>query len=155
MADFAGILLKNLGEISSEYEKKAHFTEISWGKKERNRFCAVFMNVFNETKWQFCQFFFFFGRGKWWALACAVTTTTETSTSYKLKCCLFKTTNFVLEALACIAISFGLGIVSHKVFFFLSEIIICSFNNNELRNAPMAKIFISCTGQCSVFLIII
>ena len=59
MADFAGILLKNLEEISSEYEKKAHFTEISWGKKERNRFCAVFMNVFNETKWQFCQFFFF------------------------------------------------------------------------------------------------
>ena len=63
MADFAGILLKNLGEISSEYEKKAHFTEISWGKKERNRFCAVFMNVFNETKWQFCQFFFWGGGG--------------------------------------------------------------------------------------------
>ena len=61
MADFAGILLKNLEEISSEYEKKAHFTEISWGKKERNRFCAVFMNVFNETKWQFCQFFFWGG----------------------------------------------------------------------------------------------
>ena len=25
MADFTGILLKNLGEISSEYEEKAHW----------------------------------------------------------------------------------------------------------------------------------
>ena len=52
------------------------------------------------------------------------------------------------QLIAWFAISFGLGIVLHKVFFF----IICSFNNNELRNAPMAKLFISCTGQSPVFL---
>ena len=63
MADFTGILLKNLGQISPEYEKKAHFVKIFWAMKERNWFCAVFTNVFNETKWQFCQFFFFRGGG--------------------------------------------------------------------------------------------
>ena len=36
MADFLGILLKNLGPILPEYEKKAHFAEIFWGKEERN-----------------------------------------------------------------------------------------------------------------------
>ena len=97
------------------------------------------------------QFFSFFGKGKCWGLACAITTTTtETSTTYKFKCCLFKTGDFVFKASACFAISFGLGIVSHKVFF-LSEIIICSFNNNELRHAPVAKLSISCTGQFPVF----
>ena len=37
--------------------------------------------------------------------------------------------------------------------FFLSDIIICSFDNNELRKAPMSKLFISisCNGQCPVF----
>ena len=52
------------------------------------------------------------------------------------------------QLIAWFAISFGLGIVSHKV---LSETLICSCNNNELRNVPMAKLFISCTGQCPVF----
>ena len=101
---------------------------------------------------QFCaNFSLFFGKGKCWGLACAITTTTtETSTTYKFKCCLFKTGDFVFKASACFAISFGLGIVSHKVFF-LSEIIICSFNNNELRHAPVAKLSISCTGQFPVF----
>ena len=58
MADFLGILLKNLGPILPEYEKKAHFAEIFWGKEERNWFWVVFTNVFNETKQQFCQYFF-------------------------------------------------------------------------------------------------
>ena len=71
--------------------------------------------------------------------ACAITTTTETSTFYK--CCLLKTGDFVLKTPACFAMSFGLIIFSHKVFF-LADIIICSFNNNELRNAPMPKLFI-------------
>ena len=40
-----------------------------------------------------------------------------------------------------------------RFFFFLSEIIICSFNNNKLRNAPMAKLLCHAldTGQCPVF----
>ena len=59
MADFTGILLKNLGQISPEYEKEAHFVKIFWAMKERNWFCAVFTNVFNETKRQF----FFWGGG--------------------------------------------------------------------------------------------
>ena len=95
------------------------------------------------------NFAFFLGGGGRWALACAITTTTETSTTYK--CCPFKTPDFVFKTPACFAISFELGILSHKVFSLLSEIIICSFNNNELRNVPMAKLFISCTGQCPVF----
>ena len=121
---------------------------------ESDQFCADFTNVFIETKRQFCRlllllFFFFGGGGEWWALAsCAITTTTGTSTTHK--CCLFKTGYFVLKTPACFAISFGLGIVSHKISFLLSEIIICSFNNNELRNAPMAKLFISCTGHWPV-----
>ena len=127
---------------------------------ESDQFCADFTNVFIETKRQFCQllflllFFFGGGGGEWWALACAITTTTRTSTTHK--CCFCKTGYFVLKTPACFAISFGLGIVSHKIsfffliFFFLSEIIICSFNNNELRNAPMAKLFISCTGHWPV-----
>ena len=53
LAYFAGILLKNLGQISPEYEKKAHFVKIFWAMKERNWFCAVLRNVFNETKRQF------------------------------------------------------------------------------------------------------
>ena len=52
------------------------------------------------------------------------------------KCCLFKLGDFVLKTPACFAISFGLGILSQR-FFFLSEITICSFNNNELRNVPL------------------
>ena len=55
----------------------------------------------------------------------------------------------MFKAPICFAISFGLGIVLHKVF--LSEIFICSFHNNQLRNVPVAKLFISCTGQCPVF----
>ena len=39
----------------------------------------------------------------------------QTSTTYK--CCLFKTGDFVLKTPACFAISFGLRIVSQKVFF--------------------------------------
>ena len=66
LADFSGILLKNLGQISPEYEKKAHFMEIFWGKEESNWFCAVFTNVFNETKRQFANIFFFFGGGGEW-----------------------------------------------------------------------------------------
>ena len=107
---------------------------------ESNQFCTVFMNVFNETKWQILAIFFLGGGGGeiWWPLACVITTTTETLTIYK--CYLFKTGNFVLETPACFAISFGLGIVLHKVF--LSEIIICPCNSSEFRNAPMAKLFI-------------
>ena len=122
---------------------------------ESDQFCADFTNVFIETKRQFCQlllllFFLEGGGGEWCALACATTTTTGTATTQK--CCLFKTGYFVLKTPACFAISFALGIVSHKIsffFFFLSEIIICSFNN-EIRNGPMAKLFISCTGHWPV-----
>ena len=94
------------------------------------------------------NFAHFWGGGKWWALACAITTT-ETPTTYKF--CLFKHGDFELKTPACFAMPFGLGILLHR--FFLSEIIICSFNNNELRNVPMAKLFMSCTGQCPVFLV--
>ena len=96
--------------------------------------------------------FLFGGRGweeECWALACAKTTTvTETLTTFKFKCCFYRTGNFVFKAPICFSISFGLGIISHKV---LSETLICSCNNNELRNVPTAKLFISCTGQCPVF----
>ena len=57
----------------------------------------------------------------------------ETSITYRLVCDL-------VWAWYCLA----------QGFFF----IICSFNIRELRNAPMAKLFISCTGQ-SPFAIII
>ena len=64
---------------------------------------------------------FFLGGGgeeECWALACAKTTTaTETLTTFKFKCCSFRTGDFVFKAPTCFAISFGLGIVSHKVFF--------------------------------------
>ena len=66
------------------------------------------------------------GGGNCLSGASAKTTTPETSTTYK--CCLFKTGDFVLKTPACFAILFGLGIVSQ------SEIIICSFNINELRD---------------------
>ena len=56
----------------------------------------------------------------------------------------------MLKTPACFVISLGLGIVLHKVIFW-SEIIICYFNNNGFRNAPMAKLFISCTGQSPAF----
>ena len=49
-----------------------------------------------------------------------------------------------------------LGIVSHKVFFlFLPEIFICSFNNNEVGNAPMAKLLYHAAGSAQFFAIII
>ena len=98
---------------------------------ESNQFCAHFTNG------NFANIFF-------WVLSC---TTTETWTT--CKCCLFKTGDFVFKTPACFAMSFGLGIVSHKGFF-ISDIIICSFDN-ELRDVPKSKLFISCTGQCPVF----
>ena len=48
-----------------------------------------------------------------------------------------------------------LGIVSHKVFFlFLPAITICSFNNNEVRNAPMAKLLYHAAASAQFFAII-
>ena len=78
-------------------------------------------------------------------LACAITTTTEISTTYK--CCLFKPGDSVFKTPTCLAILFGLGIISHKVFFFF----LIRDPHNELRNMPLVKPFISCTGQCPVF----
>ena len=125
---------------------------------KNSRFCGKFRR---KIRGKFCrktivkkatisrQFFFFWGGGRNVERQhCAITTTTETLTTYKLKCCLLRTGDFVFKAPICFAISFGLGIVSHKV---LSETLICSCNNNELRNVPVAKLFISCTGQCPVF----
>ena len=44
--------------------KKANFAEIFKPiSLESNWFCADFTNVSNETKWQFCQFFFGGGEG--------------------------------------------------------------------------------------------
>ena len=97
--------------------------------------------------------FYFCRGGGWWALACAITTTTEISTTYK--CCLFKTGNSVFKTPTCLAISFGLGIISHKVFFVFFLIRdphnFALLTTNEPRNMPLAKLFISCTGQCPVF----
>ena len=42
-------------------------------------------------------------------------------------------------------------IFAHTDIYIFLEIIICSFNNNQLRNVPMAKLFMSCTGQFPVF----
>ena len=51
-------------------------------------------------------------------LACVKTTTvTETLTTFKFKCCFFRTGNFVFKAPICFSISFGLGIISHTFFF--------------------------------------
>ena len=153
--DLARISRKNSGQISPKTIFKKNLISRKFSRQmslESDQFCADFTNVFIETKRKFCQLllllFFLEGGGEWWALACATTTTTGTSTTHK--CCLFKTGYFVLKTPACFAISFALGIVSHKIFFFLSQIIICSFNNDELRNAPMAKLFISCTGHWPV-----
>ena len=95
---------------------------------ESNQFCTDFTNVLNETKWQSLAILFWGGGGKWWALAFVITTTTETSTTYKCNC--FKTDNFVPETPTC----------SSPLDLVLSR-----------RSAPMAKLFISCTGQCPVF----
>ena len=77
-------------------------------------------------------------------------TTTETSTTYK--CWLFKTGDFVLKSPACFAISFGTWYCLAQGFFlFLPEIIICSFNNNEVRNAPMAKLLYHATASAQFF----
>ena len=83
------------------------------------------------------QFFFFWGGEKCWALACAKTT--ETSTTYKLKCYLFRTGDFVFKAPICFAISFGLGIVLHKIVFYQRSSF-ALLNNNELRNVAMSKL---------------
>ena len=60
------------------------------------------------------------------------------------KCCLFKPGDFVLKIprLLCNLVWTWYSLAQ---VLFLSEIIICSFNNNELRNGPMAKLFILCT----------
>ena len=57
----------------------------------------------------------------------------------------------ILSSKPLLALRCRLDLVFSCTGFFLSEIIICSFNNNELRNVPMAKLFVSCTGQCPVF----
>ena len=57
------------GEIWDKFRqktivKKANFAEIFKPiSLESNWFCADFTNVSNETKWQFCQFFFLGGVG--------------------------------------------------------------------------------------------
>ena len=145
--NFVGFLETNLQQ-NWPILRKAHSAEIFWANLlESNRFCADFRNVFNETRRNFAHFWW---EGKWIALACAITITTETLTTYK--CCLFKARSKPPLALwSHLDLVFSL----HRFFVFLSEIIICSFNNNELRNVPLAKLFISFTGQCQFFAIII
>ena len=59
----------------------------------------------------------------------------------------FKTGDFVFKTPACFAILFGLGIVSHKVIFFYQRSSFALLTTNyELRNMPIAKLFISHTG---------
>ena len=143
--NFVGFLETNLQQ-NCPILRKAHSAEIFWANLlESNRFCAYFTNVFNETRRNFAHFWW---EGKWWALACAITT--ETLTTYK--CCLFK-----LWSKPPLALWSHLDLVFslYRFFVFLSEIIICSFNINELRNVPLAKLFISFTGQCQFFAIII
>ena len=113
---------------------------------ESDRFCAHFTNVFNETRRQFCQFLV---RGEMMSISQCNNNNNRNA--------FLKPGDVVLKTPACYAMLFGLGILSHRFFFFffLSEIIICSFNNNELRNVPLAKRFISCTSQCQFFAIII
>ena len=111
------------------------------------------MNVSNETKQQFYQIFSFFcvvggGGGGGGAIACAIKTTKETLTTYK--CCVFETSDSLLKTPLALLSHLDL-VLSFTRFLFLSEKIICSVNNNELRNAPTPKLFISCTGQCPVF----
>ena len=70
------------------------------------------------------------------------------------KCWLFKTGDFVLKSPACFAISFGTWYCLAQGFFlFLPEIIICSFNNNEVRNAPMAKLLYHAAASAQFFAI--
>ena len=122
---------------------------------ESDQFCADFTNVFIETKRKFCQLllllFFLEGGGEWWALACATTSTTGTSTTHK--CCLFKTGYFVLKTPACLAISFALGIVSHKIFFFYhrSSFALLTTMSLEMRQWQSFLYHALATGQCPVF----
>ena len=125
---------------------------------ESDQFCADFTNVFIETKRQFCQlllllFFLEGGGGEWWALACATTTTTGTSTTHK--CCLFKTGYFVLKTPACFAISFALGIVSHKIsflfFFYQRSSFALLTTRLEMGQWQSFLYHALATGQCPVF----
>ena len=59
---------------------------------------------------------------------------------------LFINVTFLKLAILCLkpplALRSPLDLVLSCTRFFLSEIIICSCNSNEFRNAPMAKLFI-------------
>ena len=138
-------LTKKQESIQNCWSPKQHTSGFRISDPQEHKRWFTISGPPNNTCQEGIQNFFFFwgGGGNLWALACAITTTTETSTTYK--CCLFKTGDFLcskaplvlrsrLEAWYCLAQGF---------FLFLPEIIICSFNNNEVRNAPMAKLFIS------------
>ena len=105
--------IKFVGFLETNLQKKRLILP-EFRRKIRDQFCRK-IKVKKATI--LCQLFFFWGGGEdCWALACTITTTTETSTTYKLKCCLFRTAHFMFKAPICFAISFGLGIVLHKVF---------------------------------------
>ena len=50
-----------------------------------------------------------------------------------------------------LALRSPLDLVLSRTRFFLSKIISCPCNNDEFRSAPMAKLFISCTGRAQFF----
>ena len=57
MADFAGILLKNLGPISLEYEKKSPFCGNFLGKGKKKWFCIVLRTFLTKQNGNFANLF--------------------------------------------------------------------------------------------------
>ena len=101
-----------VGFLETSLRKKWLILQENFAKKQslkNNNFVPIFV--------------FFFpwggGGGECWAVACAITTTTtETSTTYKLKCCLFRTGDFGFKAPICFNILFGLGYCLAQGFFY-------------------------------------
>ena len=63
--------LQKKSQISRDFQRQIHGKNGQFCEKfsgqislESDRFRVDFMNIFNETKPQFCQFFFFFGGGE-------------------------------------------------------------------------------------------
>ena len=139
--------------------KKSNFAEIFWANVSRKRsVLRWFHERFYRNKTEILPVVIvvvlFRGGGgeEWWALACATTTTTGTSTTHK--CCLFKTGYFVLKTPACFAISFALGIVSHKIFFYFyqrSSFALLTTMSLEMRQWQSFLYHALATGQCPVF----
>ena len=60
LADFAGILLKNLGQISSEYKKKLILRKISGQRKKEIGFVLFSQTFLMKQNGNFANFLFFF-----------------------------------------------------------------------------------------------